>query len=73
MRSIQGSPRGSETLGPSLQPMDAMHSAVLSNCLFFNNYGKHDPNISGEVSDHMAHSSARTPAPHCYMHTCNMQ
>ena len=32
-------------------PMDAAHSASLFNCLFYNNYGRHNPNISGQVTD----------------------
>lgn len=31
--------------------MDAAHSAMLFNCLFYNNYGRHNPNISGKVTD----------------------
>jgi hypothetical protein len=31
--------------------MDAAHSKMLFNCLFYNNYGRHSPNISGKVTD----------------------
>lgn len=31
--------------------MDAMHTAGIHNSLFFNNYGKHNPKISGQVTD----------------------
>jgi len=32
-------------------PMDAAHSGALFNCLFYNNYGRHNPNFSGKVTD----------------------
>ena len=31
--------------------MDSMHAAAIFNCLFYNNYGRHNPNISGSVDD----------------------
>ena len=30
-------------------PMDAAHSFMVFNCIFYNNYGRHDPQISGKV------------------------
>merc|ERR1711968_375371 len=32
-------------------PMDKDHPKSLFQCLFLNNYGKHNPNISGRVTD----------------------
>jgi hypothetical protein len=32
-------------------PMNALHVGTLYNTLFFNNYGRHNPNISGRITD----------------------
>jgi len=32
-------------------PMGQTLATVMGNLVFFNNYGKHDPNISAEVTD----------------------
>jgi hypothetical protein len=31
--------------------MNALHVGTLYNTLFFNNYGRHNPNISGRITD----------------------